>query len=63
MPIIPEMEEIYARELPDHYQIQYIISSDRTMKSYNVPRSAMATDTNKRLIRYMLQEIFLVFIK
>ncbi len=52
-----------ARDLSNHYQIQYIISSERILKGYSFPRSAVAIDTNNEIDKIYASGSFFGFYK
>ncbi len=51
------------KDLSRHYQIQYIISSDRILKGYNFPRSAVTIDSNQEVDKIYASGEFFGFYK
>ena len=57
-----ENAESFTRDLYD-FQVQYLISSDRIMKGYTYPRSALVIDTNKEVDKIYASGNFFGFYK
>ncbi|MDD1697273.1 MAG: hypothetical protein LUQ36_02825, partial [Methanoregula sp.] len=55
--------ESEARDLYNRYQIQYIIASDRIMKGYDFPRSAVKIDSNEEVDKIYASGDFFGFYK